>query len=240
MVQQLIEDVRTFAGQTVTISFWAKADTTRSVTTLMRQYFGSGGSPSAAVDTASQANSLTTSWQRFTQTVAIPSISGKTIGTNPDSSLQLHLYLPITAGSTIDIWGVQVEAGSVATAFQTATGTLQGELAAAQRYFYRNTGQAAAPNDLGTGWCNSTTSAVVIFRHPVTMRVAPTATLSAQTDFGFTWSLGTSTISASQVDRTSPDSVYFRLTTTGLTTGQGGVATISTGTTKYIEMSAEL
>ena len=133
-VAQPIEDVRTFAGQTATLSFWAKANSATTLVSFFRQSFGSGGS--ADVDTSGSSLSLTTSWQRFTFTVAIPSISGKTIGTG--SFLMPVLYCNSGAASkSIDIWGVQFEAGSVATAFQTATGTIQGELAACQRYYQR-------------------------------------------------------------------------------------------------------
>lgn len=127
---QPIEDVRTLAGQTATISFWAKADTNRTVTTRFRQIFGTGGS--AFVDSATQNHSLTTSWQRFTHTVTIPSISGKTIGSN-DSSLQLKFVFPSGVTQTIDLWDVQVEAGSIATPFeQRPFGT---ELTLCQRYY---------------------------------------------------------------------------------------------------------
>jgi hypothetical protein len=44
-----IEDVRTFAGQQVTISFWAKADATKNIAVELVQGFGSGGSPSTEV-----------------------------------------------------------------------------------------------------------------------------------------------------------------------------------------------
>jgi hypothetical protein len=166
----------------------------------------------------------------------------------------LVLYLTTSAGSdfndrtnslgiqnaTIDIWGVQVEAGSVATAFQTATGTSQGELAACQRYFWRTTGQAATNNDLMTGWANATTSAVGILRFPVTMRTAATGNYSAAGDFSFVWSAGTSTISGVAIDRISSESMNLRLTTTGLTTGQGGAIFLQSGTTKWLEASAEL
>ena len=48
-LDQRIENVRTFAGQTVTVSFWAKAATgTPSIAPEFQQVFGSGGSPSAA------------------------------------------------------------------------------------------------------------------------------------------------------------------------------------------------
>jgi hypothetical protein len=147
---QRIESVRTLAGQTVTVSFWAKASSgTPSIAADLLQYFGTGGSPSTAVSVAGQKSTITTSWARYTFTYTLPSISGKTIGTNNNDSLWLRLWT--SAGSTyntetntigiqsatIDIWGVQVEAGSLATAFQTATGTLQGELAACQRYYQR-------------------------------------------------------------------------------------------------------
>jgi hypothetical protein len=166
---QRIENVQTFAGQTTTLSFFAKADAARTVTITATQSFGSGGS--ADVSTSFGSVSLTTAWQRFTITVALPSIAGKTIGTN--NNVTFDFGFP-TAASTIDFWGVQLEAGSVATAFQTATGTIQGELAACQRYYFR-TQASSLQSPLGTGSAASTTAVLLTANHPVSMRVAPTA-----------------------------------------------------------------
>jgi len=170
---QPIEDVRTFAGQTVTASFWAKADASRSVPVSLDQVFGSGGS--GQVSTSLGTASITTSWTRFTFTAAIPSISGKTVGTS--SYIQLLMTFPANTVQTIDIWGVQVEDGSVATAFNTATGTLQGELAACQRY-YNQSSVNGVNNSGGAGTVSgiATTTTVLItgIRFPVQMRVAPT------------------------------------------------------------------
>jgi hypothetical protein len=141
VLQQPIENVQTFAGQTVTVSFWAKGDAARALGITLRQDFGTGGS--TLVDTAGAGLTTTTSWVRYSNTIAVPSISGKTVGTS--SSLRLFISLPVNTAQTIELWGVQVEAGSVATAFQTATGTLQGELAACQRYFQKSYDQATAP-----------------------------------------------------------------------------------------------
>lgn len=141
VLQQPIEDVRTFAGQTVTVSFWAKADAARTVNVSLVQTFGTGGSGS--VGSGYVDVSVTTSWVRYFVTIAIPSISGKTIGTG-DPALRLFFDNPKNATFTVDYWGVQVEAGSVATAFQTATGTIQGELAACRYYYRRTTGDGTA------------------------------------------------------------------------------------------------
>ena len=43
-IWQPIEDVRTLAGQTVTLSYWAKASTSLSISPMWSQVFGSGGS----------------------------------------------------------------------------------------------------------------------------------------------------------------------------------------------------
>jgi hypothetical protein len=138
--EQYIEDVRTFANQTATFSFWAKASSSVTITAQLSQNFGSGGS--ATVDVTAQNAALTTSWQRFTLTFSVPSVSGKTIGTG--SALRAILNLPLNSTFTIDTWGWQLEAGSTATAFQTATGTIQGELAACQRYYFVSSGGQVA------------------------------------------------------------------------------------------------
>jgi hypothetical protein len=183
-LEQRIEDVRTFAGQTITISFWAKANTgTPNVQVNVVQFFGTGGSATVATTTTKKA--ITTSWARYSFTIAIPSISSKTIGTGITFlSVRINLSAGTTfsaftdtlgiQSNTFDIWGVQAEAGSIATPFQTATGTIQGELAAAQRYYYRMTNDAIKSN-FGVGFNDSTTSAAIKIPFKQTMRITPTA-----------------------------------------------------------------
>jgi len=167
---QPIEDVRTFAGQTVTASFWAKADASRSVPVALEQNFGSGGS--GGTSTSLGTASITTSWTRFTFTVAVPSISGKTIGTN--SYLNFLMTFPANTVQTIDIWGVQLEQGSTATAFQTATGTIGGELALCQRYYFRFTGPGAY-SAYAFGAYGGTTTGYILMDYPVTLRTTPSS-----------------------------------------------------------------
>ncbi len=185
---QKIEDVRTFANQTVTVSFWAKCDvTSKKIAVEMVQNFGSGGSPSSAVNTYFGQVTLTTSWARYTVTGTVPSISGKTIGTTANTS-SLQLFLWNSAGSdynartgsigiqnnTFDMWGVQVEAGSTATAFQTATGTLQGELAACQRYLPCFGPDNQTSVEYYMGYAALTNTSIFTIPFHVQARVAPT------------------------------------------------------------------
>ena len=171
---QRIEDVRTFAGQTVTFSFWAKASASLVFTPYIFQRYGSGGSAQTAVN--GSAITLTTSWTRYTVTLAVPSISGKTIGTSSSIFASLLYNSGTLNSATIDLWGWQVEAGSVATAFQTATGTIQGELAACQRYYYRQTADATNPSTIfGFGMGTGSTSGRFAINLLTTMRTTPTS-----------------------------------------------------------------
>lgn len=171
-----IEDVRTFAGQTVTLSFWAKADAARTVTPSFVQNFGSGGS--ASVFTSTTSASLTTSWQRFAFTVTLPAITGKTIGSS--NYVEIDWYLPVNTTQRIDIWGVQFEEGSTATPFSRATPNIQSELAACQRYYWR----AISGNGqlVGNSMTYSSTAGYCTVRLPVTMRTAPSIEVSSGTN----------------------------------------------------------
>lgn len=127
-LSQKIEGVRSFAGQTGTLSFWAKADAAKPIAIELEQLFGTGGSPSAAVSSIGVTKkNLTTAWQLFTVQVTVPSIAGKTLGTNNDDSLSVGIWFD--AGSnfnsrtdtlsqqsgTFDIAQAQFEPGGSAT-----------------------------------------------------------------------------------------------------------------------------
>jgi hypothetical protein len=202
---QRIEDVRTFAGQTVTFSFWAKADGTSTFAApALQQVFGSGGSGTVTTAITMSSTTLGTGWTRYTGTVAVPSISGKTVGTS--SYLQVVVTLP-TASSvfrngTYDYWGWQLEAGSTATPFQTATGSIQGELAACQRYYYLHASGTGSAMFNGFLYDAGYIMATVFF--PVTMRIVPSFSFTSGTNYytayvagslvnfsGSTWQLNT-------------------------------------------------
>jgi hypothetical protein len=232
-----IENVQTYAGQTVTLSFWAKADSARSLAYSLEQNFGSGGSSTVPVSSGSV--SLTTSWARFSLTVNVPSISGKTIGSN--SYFGITFNQAVVNGSVFDLWGVQLEAGSVATAFQTATGTLQGELAACQRYYFRYT-NLGAYEDFGFGNARSASAADLIVKAPTTMRTNPTSmdysNLFVLLSFAASpISVTTASLASGRASANCP--IVYLETASGITQNQGYYLTAGTGTS-YIGFSAEL
>jgi hypothetical protein len=242
--EQRIESVRTFAGQTVTVSMWAKASTgTPKIGISATQFFGSGaGSPSASVITSGGTATISNSWVRYSFTIAIPSISGKSIGAAGDDSLRIAFWT--SAGTTIsglgypavgiqnvtiDTWGWQIEYGSKATPFQTASGgSPQAELAMCQRYY-----QVAGSYSFG-GRFESTTVATIWGVLPVQMRTTPTL---SYTSFA-------SAILVPGVAFYTPTAVTFGGSTssfqanfTGMTSGViGNMATINVGS----NLSAEL
>lgn len=125
---QNIEDVRTLAGKTVTLSFYAKADAVRNIAIDIGQYFGTGGSTPVA-PAIGQIVSLSTTWKRYSVTGTLPSVSGKTINAT-DSLLGVDIWFDAGTGwatrssslgqqsGTFDIACIQLEEGSVATPFE--------------------------------------------------------------------------------------------------------------------------
>lgn len=143
-----IENITKFAGKIVTLSFWARADSVKNIAIEFGQNFGTGGTPSSGITgISSQLIALTNTWQKKTITVTIPSIVGKTLGTEGVHTTANWITFWFDAGSsfnirsanlgqqsgTFDIAQVQLEEGSVATPFENRPIGL--ELSLCQRYF---------------------------------------------------------------------------------------------------------
>ena len=184
-VAQRVESVRTLAGQTATLSFYAKADASKNVTVEFVQNFGTNGSAEANGVNVTTF-SLTSSWQQFKTTVTLPSISGKTVDSANGDYLAVNFWLD--AGSnwnsrtnslgqqsgTFHFSQVQLEAGSVATPFEVRpSGT---ELALCQRYYQKWTA-AWQGVSLGAGYQYTASTGF-----SVTMRATPTAGVTSQTN----------------------------------------------------------
>lgn len=136
-IQQRIEGVRTFAGQQVTLSFYARAAsplTLRGV--YLAQVFGTGGSPTAntRIDLVGD-QPIDTVWKRYSYTTIVPSISGRTLGTDGNDRLTPVFLLPINEVFTFDLACVQLELGPVATPFERRPIGMELELC--QRYYER-------------------------------------------------------------------------------------------------------
>jgi hypothetical protein len=152
-----IEDVRTFSNEPVTVSLWAKADSSKNIAVEIRQNYGTGGSPSSTNTTHVETLALTSSWQQFTFTFDALDVATKTIGTAEDSYFNLRIFYD--AGSTynsntnslgqqsgtFDIAQIKIEKGSVATPFCLSGITLAGELVNCQRYYEKSYAHGSPP-----------------------------------------------------------------------------------------------
>jgi len=244
-------------AKTITLSFWVRSSLTGTFGGALRNGNADRSYP------FTYSISVADTWEKKTITVA-----GDTTGTwLKDTGIGLRLSFALGAGTdrtgTAGAWngnnnagatgqtqvistlnatwyvtGVQVEIGNVATAFQTATGTIQGELSAAQRYYQRFGGQAAY-QVLGTGMTNTSTNVYGLFSLPVPMRVIPTSvdysTLTYQQSDG-----GLFTISSAAFNSTGLQCVRLDLGITGGTANRPGQILTNNSTSAYVGFNAEL
>jgi hypothetical protein len=237
---------RAFAGKTVTISFYARAGANYSAassalsfgistgTGTDQNYPGYTGYAGAAGGTAT----LTTTWQRFSTSGAI--------GATVTEIAPIFTFTPTGTASTNDFYeitGVQIDVGSVALPFRTYAGTMQGELAACQRYYQRVTANAAVNVCLGVA--DSTTLGIFTISLSQTMRVRPTAleTSGTPADYSIRFQGGASTaLSAGPAFSTSStDTLSFTGTVaSGLTGGGALLFRFLTADVSFLGWSAEL
>jgi hypothetical protein len=245
---QTLESINSipFQGKTVVLSWYAKAGANYSSASSALTFSvesGTGTDQSyisgftGAATVVSGTKTLTTSWQRFTAT-----------GTVSASATQLNVqfnYTPVgTAGANdwFEITGVQLELGSVATTFSRAGGTIQGELAACQRYYYRWTAGSSYSMACFTTARGSNNSDGIL-PAPVKMRANPTsvdfANLLAIIAAGGGASSAVSTMTLYQV---GPSSLGVTVQTAGNLGSQGAALQIiaNNNSAAFFGFSAEL
>jgi len=249
--RQSVEGVTTFSGETVTFTFWAKADANKSIAVEFYQNFGSGGSPSGLVFLPSQTVSLTASWAKHSLTFDVPSVSGKTLGTDGNDSLSFHFWFE--AGSdynsrtnslgqqsgTFDIAQVQLEVGDTATPFEHRS--YGDELARCQRYYYKTTDNGVANTGLVTAAVWDSNGVYAAWRHNVEMRASPAGTsggkfviLAGGQVQSFDNQLNLNALTKHGCE------FNFQKTGHGLTAGRGAWVRFDSIGTGYLEFDAEL
>jgi len=225
-----------FTGKTVTYSFYARKGANYSATSnaLVANLYSGTGTDQNVLSTytgfatvATTTATLTATWQRF-------SVTGTVATSATELSLGFSFTPTGTAGADdyFEVTGVQLEVGSVATPFRTFSATIQGELAACQRYY-----QSYGAYDL-TGDLYASGGGVFFKDLLCTMRTTPTVTYPAgpYTNDLDQFLVGSTTPTAlASATFTANSFTFYASGGSGLT---GGFPCTWTGST--IQLSAEL
>lgn len=247
LISQSLESVNSIplAGKTVIMSFYARSGSnlSSSGSTMFAGIFSGTGTDQNYIagytgnaTVINQSKTLTTTWQRFTVTGTVGATAteiGVQLGFTPTGTASTNDYIEIT--------GVQLELGSTATTFSRTGGTIQGELAACQRYYWRNTANGVYTPLSGVGVFASSTSFRPTISYPVTMRTTPSVAVSAANQI--LASTGSSNFTASAViisDTANTSNANLAITVSGATTGQAGILYSNNNASAYIEFSSEL
>jgi hypothetical protein len=250
-LRQVIEtaDVVNLQGKTVTFSCLLRRNATYTDDVLI------GVAKNSTVNAGVAAAGYSTVGTNVTITNAnLPTATGVSdwvlaswTGTIPNDGTANTLRLRIgspgssqSSGAYIEVALVQVEVGSTRTNFNRAGGTIQGELAAAQRYYYRT---AVGGGRYGVGFTKTTTTAEAITSFPVTMRVAPSALEQSGTAADYSVVHQNTSTALSAVPAFNNANVNMASTNltvaSGLTAGNGSALSAASGNS-YLAWSAEL
>jgi hypothetical protein len=237
------------AGQTVTATFYARAGANYSMASSALGFQLSSGTGTdqnivsgftGGSNIINTAFTLTTTWQRFTRTVTVP--------TNSTQLAFNYYFTPVgTAGANdyFEVTGVQLEASNTASPYAPNGATYQAELAACQRYYFRTTANGAGFYMFGTGYSRATTEAVATINFPVPMRTSPTALEQSGTAGDYAILYDNTSVVCTSVPTYIVSNTFIARTvfTAGavMTLGRGAFGSSATGnTTAYLGWSAEL
>jgi hypothetical protein len=195
-------NITSLKGQYVTLSFWIKKGANYSggnitATILTGTGTDQGGDPYGWTGLGTVVNdgsyNPTTSFVRVSYSGTVP--------TTVNEIAVVISYTPTgTAGAddALYVTGIQLEAGAMTT-YQTATGTIQGELAACQRYYYLYV-DGNTSTSFGTCAYFSASDVLGTITYPVTMRTTPTFSAAAGSFYEVVRAGGSNTLTALQAN----------------------------------------
>jgi hypothetical protein len=221
------------AGQSVTLSFYAKSTAGSNAVYWISSYAGSADNWSSPTNDQSGSMTITSSWARYSATF--------TASSNASNGYQILVGRQdaSTVTSTTLITGIQLELGSVATSFSRNASTYQTELAACQRYYYRVTAGTSYGAVSLIGSAQSTTTANFQMPLKASMRIAPTSVEYSNifiNDGANLISAGTLVVSG----LINPENGGVTSTTTTLTAFRPYFLCGNNNTAGYLALSAEL
>lgn len=238
-------NVYQLCGKTITMSFWYRASTTGSH--YARIYcLQTGGTDVTTAFTVNAANT----WEY--KTISFSSFAAVTAIATADNANGGGVQVgPIVFGSGVNrtvainenfqITQVQIEAGSVATPFSRAAGTIAGELAACQRYYLKYGGNGAYETFPGVLISYSTTQGEGPIALKSTMRAIPTITFGTlKISDVATYNIAVTNLIIS-TNTSGVDAAYLVFTVaSGVTSGKTNLLRTDASTAGYLTFSAEL
>ena len=247
---QIIESVNIYdlAGQTVTLSFWAKAGANFSAASSLLgiqiqtgTVADQGGaypyySWTGVAQPVNTTQAITTTWTKYTFT--------GTLGSGVLEAAVVFYFTPVgTAGAddSFYITGVQLEVGSVATPYERQI--YSDQLAQCQRYYWIDRGwpDNTATARFYSGGAYSTTQSEFVVRHPVTMRSGPTLSASAASTFAIYLNATYTTPTAIQIYAASVNYALIYTANPSVAAGlSANLASNPSSTTTFLSYSAEL
>jgi hypothetical protein len=238
-IAQSIETANTIplAGKAVTVQAHVTGTTGKTAVINLTYSTSTDVNPisvSTGIASSSTVTLTSGTFSTLTVTGTVPA-NAKTV------AVQIASASTFANTENVILGNVQLEIGSVATSFTRAGGTIQGELAACQRYFYLvASGDAKA---IANGAVYGPTAFYAVYAPKVSMRTAPTLSQTTGTNYYslFTGGVGPDPFdSIASINNTGTEQIRFDITAgIAATLGQAGWI-ITNNAAAFVALQAEL
>lgn len=229
-------DLMPAIGEQVTLSYYAKGTSpTDGLDVTIAWYDGSTGS-----NATSETVTLTSSWVKYTHTFTTPSITGLNLASsNTNARLEIRWLQKSTDTGTaafeVNLAQVQLEFGSQATDFEFRS--YGEELILCQRFYQKHGNETSAYRYLASAFCNQTTQAQGVLTLPVTMRVAPTTSVSGSFELIHGSTSTSITLNRKEINESSIG--LEPAAGSGFTANSGAIIRASNDATAQLKLDAE-